>query len=271
MYRFPGTYFHPWLQPRHCATREDLLDLLEADKQWRDHAYTESEQYQLRVELAQQQEKERAVMHAKLVAEARYRAALRELTELFREGTQVIARYPQAIVISSDNSMASIYIVTGDGNFQFAYAVPATDVLPDGSIRLPDPMTPVQGGGPAVFSPPTAVLNLTDREYHALRPSPQKSRVRSRRYANRDPFLEDLGYVLDGWRFYRPAKDPTIEELGRTPLPDGVISAGVTLELPALWPLGMSYAALKTLLGKKKGHGIDLKTFMQERPRPRRT
>lgn len=147
MYSFPGTYFHPWLQPRHCATRDDLLDLLATDTQWRDHRYTEAERYQLRAELAQQQEKERAVIHAKLLAEARHRAALQELTAMFREGTQVIAGYGRAIVITPGDPTASIYIELDDGSFQFSRIVPAAAVLPDGSIRLPKPPTPLTGTG----------------------------------------------------------------------------------------------------------------------------
>ena len=174
MYRIPGTYFHPWLQPRHCATREDLLDLLATDQQWRDHVYTESERYQLRVEQAQQQEKERAATHATLVAEARHRAALQKFTALFREGTQVIAGYRRAIVISPGDPRAAIYIELDDGSFKLNNIVPASAVLPDGSIRLPKPLTPLKGGGPVVSSPPMhdktqpASLNLTDTEYHAL-------------------------------------------------------------------------------------------------------
>lgn len=274
MYKFPAYYFHPWLPQQWCETREGLLDLLATDELWRDTAYTNADIVKLRIERARMEDKVREAERVALLTEARHRGALQEFTAHFKEGTRIIEGHRRAIVIYPGDPQATIYIELDDGRFQMHGVVPAEDVLPDGSMRLPEPLTPLKGAGPSPLpqkNPQTPVLDLTDKEWHALPPSSKKSRVRSRKYADRDPLLKDLGYVLDAWRFYRPGKDPTLDELGNTPLPDGVKAAAFTLGLPELWPFGMSRSTLGKLLGKKHGHGINLEAFKRERSRPRRT
>lgn len=277
VHKFPGRYFHPTLPPQWCETREDLVALLATDELWRDRAYTSKDLTQLRIEQARREEEIRKVEHANLLAEARASAALKRLPSYFRENSQVILRpnFLEAIVLSPGASLASVYMLGANGEFTLNRMVHAEDVQPDGSILPPPPLTPITGSGhrasPLYTSPQLAVPALADTEHRALPPSSLNTRSRSRRYADCKVFLEDLGYVLDAWRFYRPSKDPTRAELGDTPLPAGVIEAGMKLGLPKLWPLGMSRSALGKLLGRKEGHGIDLRDFMDNRPRPRRT
>jgi hypothetical protein len=88
-------------------------------------------------------------------------------------------------------------------------------------------------------------------------PGPTQRRQRSRKYSNRDRFVEVLGRIIDALRLQIGHRDPTLEE----------IAYASDKNTDALWPEGMSPTTLKTRL---KEHEINLATFCAKRPWPSR-
>lgn len=218
MYPIPGTYFHPWLHPRRCETEAELLDLLALDEHWRDTVYTEPERHRLRMERAEKEKHERAVMHAALVDKARFQAALRDLQANLGEGVRIIDgyRYRRAIVIYPGRPMANVHTLHNDGLLHWRDSVPVEDVRPDGSIRLPEPLSPVTGHyawstRPPSISAPPAALDLEGDEWHAL-PSQDSAPPPTppRRKGGRPPLSK-----REIARFQRMLKDTVLKYVGQ--------------------------------------------------------
>jgi hypothetical protein len=121
-----------------------------------------------------------------------------------------------------------------------------------------------QGSGesaPGLASPqPDTALSpqeISPEVASRLAPAPAPQRQRTRKYSNRDRFVELLGMVVDTFRegFNR---DPTIEEIAYA----SDKTTGGTL-----WPEGMSPTTLKKRL---KDHDIELTALLAARSWPRR-
>jgi hypothetical protein len=87
-------------------------------------------------------------------------------------------------------------------------------------------------------------------------PGPPQRRQRSRKYSNRDHFVEVLGRIIDALRLEIGHRDPTLEEIAHASDKNTRVT---------LWPEGMSPTTLKTRL---KEHEINLATFCATRPWP---
>jgi hypothetical protein len=87
-------------------------------------------------------------------------------------------------------------------------------------------------------------------------PAPTGTRKMTRKYSNRDIFVEVLGKVVDTLRLRIGHREPTMEETAH---------ASDTSNGASLWPEGMSLTTLKTRL---REHGINFPAFLETRPWP---
>jgi hypothetical protein len=188
--------------------------------------------------------------------------------------------------------MASTYLELPDGSFEFNGFVSAADVLPDGSIRLPEPETPLKGLGSHVSRLPTrekkqpAALNLTDREYHALpsanaartavstaepdtavRRKPGRQKGDGRFVGHELEVMEHVKALVKKWRITAQEKDASLKD---DPSPKDICTTSTWVSIASSFPFppGVSslYKCLK-VYGRAIGQPwIVWKNFLESIP-----